>query len=694
MQTNNPRKRLWEGLVPSIALGLLLLAASVFVTLSNLGERLDASAMQWMQVQQIFEWPMVIPFLLFGAAQVLLHVLLGAAVWIVSILSHRAIGGGTRRAHILVWFALCSFWIFLANASAYPWSLTAPWFKIFSHSIIAGASMFDLISGALLAAIALCVWRLVRARPLLRKALPRVILYGIGLCAVIPLMRWVDFDAFATDAAGTQSRPNVIIVGIDSLRPDFVGAANDQPGHTPELDLFLEEATLFTDAVTPLARTFAAWSAILTGKAPINTKVRDNLTSRETSRISTTLADRFRSAGYSTLYATDEVRFSNIDESYGFDRVVAPRMGITDFILGSVNDIPLSNLFANTWVGALLFPDTYMNRAAAATYRAETFVEAVSDAVEDVPRPAFIAMHLTLPHHPYHWSEDENSVFSRTTDLKYAYASSVVAVDRQFGELMRRFEDEGLLNNAIVIVLSDHGEALGLPRDNLIYSKEAKQIVGPLRVSMSSHGNSVLSPYQFSVVLAARAYGPAARRWVPGLRATDVPATLEDVAPTSLELAGIDVQRSEFDGRSLAGVLRGEAVEPDLLGRFRFTETGFPVDFVSRQTTLESELQERAVDQFRVDRETRRVVLRPESMPVLLRVKQRAAMKGQWMLAAVPHPTRGMVYVFADRRGAELPKLVSAENASTDELISELWAALHAHFQGELPHERGSPPSG
>ena len=70
----------------------------------------------------------------------------------------------------------------------------------------------------------------------------------------------------------------------------------------------------------------------------------------------TTLATRLKNAGYETVYATDEKRFSNIDESFGFDSILGPPMGAADFLLGTINDFPFSNLIVNTRLGRILFP--------------------------------------------------------------------------------------------------------------------------------------------------------------------------------------------------------------------------------------------------------------------------------------------------------------------------------------------------
>ena len=45
-----------------------------------------------------------------------------------------------------------------------------------------------------------------------------------------------------------------------------------------------------------------------------------------------------RKAATTPIYSTDEVRFANIDETYGFDQVVTPPIGASDFIIGTYNE--------------------------------------------------------------------------------------------------------------------------------------------------------------------------------------------------------------------------------------------------------------------------------------------------------------------------------------------------------------------
>ena len=159
----------------------------------------------------------------------------------------------------------------------------------------------------------------------------------------------------------SSSRPNIILIGMDSLRPDFLSYSGFDR-KTPYLDSFLEQSTVFAEAVTPLARTFPSWSSLLTGQYPRELNIRSNLSSQKQLRLDATLSSILKQNGYETIYATDETRFSNIDRNFGFDRIISPPMGLNDFLIGNFNDFPLSNLLINTLAGKWLFPHSYANR--------------------------------------------------------------------------------------------------------------------------------------------------------------------------------------------------------------------------------------------------------------------------------------------------------------------------------------------
>src|SRR3990167_2287324 len=89
---------------------------------------------------------------------------------------------------------------------------------------------------------------------------------SVSVCLLSLGIYFFSNDA-PTQNPATEKRPNIFIVGIDSLRPDFLHyfGRNIQ---TPFIDHFLKSAYVFTESITPLARTFPSWTAILTGQSP------------------------------------------------------------------------------------------------------------------------------------------------------------------------------------------------------------------------------------------------------------------------------------------------------------------------------------------------------------------------------------------------------------------------------------------
>ena len=115
---------------------------------------------------------------------------------------------------------------------------------------------------------------------------------------------------------------------------------------------------------------------------------------------------------------------------------------------------------------------------------------------------------------------------------------------------------KGVLDNAIVVFLSDNGEALHVPGDSLVGEVLDGRVEGlqtPVRVVNWGHGQSVLGPVQFQVLMAFRGYGPAAG-FVSTGREFTVPASLTDIFPTVLDLLGHEIPA--VDGLSHAELER------------------------------------------------------------------------------------------------------------------------------------------
>ncbi len=675
----NPGKRLrfgdWRALVFSQVLALAFLAACLWWVAHELewifaSHRILVSLNLHDSLGSVLAWQLA----RFAGSVWAVHALLGLLALALAVVTERAFARGLAvrsRWLIVGWFVLLVGLVMAANATWNSSSIFASddsWWKgrLFGmHPVM--------IIATIVAGLVVCL--AIRAMP--RRWSPRPVATAAALATVLALVvAWPPARTVAASVAPANSAPNVVIIGIDSLRNDLEiprrGAAM-----MPNVREFLAASRRFNDATTPLARTYASWMSILTGRHPVTTNARFNLMPRRLVHEGETLAGALRRQGYHTVYATDEVRFANFDRSFGFDQTITPPVGAADFVLGYAGDMPLVNLVATTPAGSWLFPSNYANRAASVTYRPQQFLERLGHEF-NVDGPTFLAVHLTLPHWPYAWAG--MPVPNRPEEYRDTYSTALAEVDRQFDSLLRLLAAAHAFDNAVVVLLSDHGEALGAEDDSMLRKIGTSDEIWN---SLWGHGTSVMSPHQYQVVLAMRAFG---RARLPGpAQDYDWPVSLEDLRPTLEEYATGKLP-TNVDGVSLLPYLANPALATQLEGRVRFTETGFNTVDTLAGRYQESGIVADAAVYYELDRNSGWVQFRENRLPELLARKQRAALTTASLLAAIPgppgQPTR---YLVSSRNKPDARALDGPPGASQDAEVRRLWIALQARFPGELP---------
>lgn len=673
-----------SGILIGQLLAFLFLGACAWRMLRELAlvlpaDRVTAALSARSAVGPVFAWRLAA----FSAAVIACHVLLGlAATYLAQLTNAARLRSPVARPGVLVtaWFALLVALVMAANAAWYPGSAFSggdSWLQ----SRVAG---WQPAAIALLASAALAVALLIRAAYLSHgRALRGPAIVGVAGLLSLGLMHAPPLPpAGASGRAPVATHPNVVIIGIDSLRADLVEAGGPDP-LTPHIDEFLRPALRFDDAITPLARTYGSWVSILTGRHPVTTHARVNLMPRSQVQTGGTLADALRAQGFGTYFATDEVRFANIDESYGFDRVISPPIGASDFLLGHAGDLPLVNLVAPTPLGRWLFPSNHANRAAYLTYEPEDFVKRVDRELR-IDRPSFIAIHLTLAHWPYSWSG--LPLPGGPKEYRTAYRRAIGEVDRQFAALMESLGAKGILDNAVVILLSDHGEALGGPSDSMLRSIGTSRQIWD---SLWGHGTSVMSPNQYRVLLAMRAFGQTGLE-VPATRVS-WPVSLVDLRPTLEELA-IGHAAAGLDGLSLLPYLADPSRATNLDGRVRFTETDFNTPSTLAGKFEAKGVVDEAAVYYEIDPESGWVQFREDRLPDLLAQKQRAAMTPHSLLAAIPGPAGGAQRYLLTSRDSPAPVVLEGPPESWSSPDARgLYAALSRQFPGELNAPSDTP---
>lgn len=430
------------------------------------------------------------------------------------------------------------------------------------------------------------------------------------------------FEGIDRDA----DRPDVIILGIDSLRPDFIPAyGNMTPGVTPSIDSVLADSVVIADARTPLARTFVSYMSLLTGKNPIRHGVRFNLYPRSEFDRSRTLAWELKKLGYFSVLAMDESRFANFDQSFGFDSLIAPPVGALDLIAGGSFDFLATNLVMAALPNIDSLSVIQRNRAAYKNYRGGGHASRVAEAIGDAPydQPLFLISHLCLPHWPYLPSGvrgdktlDWVKGISGFEDAPTQYLRAMRAADMQFDTIFEALKSAGRLENAVVIVMSDHGEDFGLGRDGLVIDSSARKIS-----KFYGHGSFALSKQQNHIVMSIQHYRDGELQWAP--RVLNGPASIIDIAPTIASLIGESTRA--FEGVSWLPALDGNEDLPE--NRIRYFENGLRSSGVERASIDERSVVEEMSYLYAVTSDAR-FEIRADVLPRKMQDKQRGAILG------------------------------------------------------------------
>lgn len=609
--------------------------------------------------------PVVYPGLVFNlVAHSIIWLLLTSACWLFARIFAYGLNLDTKRTYstgIIVWL-LAIISLFMLNQYLFPRSL----FADFTATLIPVTLNTVILYGL---AIVFLLASLIVLYGLIKYALKnRIFAIASVLCIIVVAASYYWLQQ--TPAVATFNKPNIIIIGVDSLRPDHLGFTGSSLNITPNIDKFLQKSTYFANANTTQGRTYPAWVSILTGQFPKQNGARFDLIDPRYVHLDDDLPKLLQKTGYQTVYATDEKRFANIDKSYGFDKTIGPAIGFNDFILGMFNDFPLSNLISNTRLGKWLFPYNYSNRADTIIYRPTTFTADVIHFLRQKrQKPLFLGIHFCLSHWPYTWSASGIKDYPPHTyqDVQTLYNKSVKAVDQQFQQFWQALEKQHLLSNTIVIFLSDHGESLAFPADRL--TAENKYIGGNIQNSRfaqyikqhsdlpldqsTGHGTDVLSPSQYHIVLAFRLFGQQQKN---SIAQRHFPVSLIDIKPTIAALLNMPIKAD--NGISLAPYLFNDSLKPPAT-RALFMESGFAPDKIKTGKYTLDDLVDLAVTYYKINPKNGRVHIKDSKTAEILRNKQRAIIYGNWLLAVYP------------ANGANIPVLVNLESKQwTDDLHS------------------------
>ncbi|MCP3101788.1 sulfatase-like hydrolase/transferase [Myxococcus sp. K15C18031901] len=403
-----------------------------------------------------------------------------------------------------------------------------------------------------------------------RARLRAALVMAAGLAVVALARVWPE-------SRGTK-HPLVVLIGIDAFRPDRLRSQGGSGEVAPHVERFLEDATLFTRAYTPIAQTEPAWRSLLTARWPHATGVRYPLTAESRMRLQPTFARAFDDAGWRTVFATDCSRFHTEGPASGFVTRLQPPRGAVNFLLEKLRYRALG-AFADQALGAAWVPEFVDNRALAGIHDPMGYAERLAARLVDEAGqgPTLFAFHATAAHfpgdpvHPFHRRfVPASEPLERRLRMHFApvspgakggwnrpgaealYDELLAQADAQVGLLLEALRRTGRYDDALIVLMSDHGES---------FHEDRPDLAGATPV----HG-ARLSEVENRILLAVKP--PGGRGAAP--RDVDALVRLVDVGPTLLDYAGLPALR-RVDGVSLSPLLRGGDWVPQRL----YAETGF-----------------------------------------------------------------------------------------------------------------------
>lgn len=248
---------------------------------------------------------------------------------------------------------------------------------------------------------------------------------GLILFVVLAAAFAVGISLFEFCSGGEEIR-NVLLVSIDTCRPDHLSCYGYSRQTTPNIDTLAEGAFVFRNAVSPVPITLPAHSSMLTGAIPPAHGVRNNL-GYKLGESNLTLAEILQEDGFSTAAI---VGGFVLDSQFGLDQ------------------------------GFDTYNDDFGEGFAGAIGNERRGAEVSTSAIEWIDRhhaeKFFLFLHYYDPHVDYKPPEPFASEFADNP-----YAGEIAYVDNCIGRVIDHLKKLKLYDSTLIIITADHGEMLG-----------------------------------------------------------------------------------------------------------------------------------------------------------------------------------------------------------------------------------------
>jgi len=240
---------------------------------------------------------------------------------------------------------------------------------------------------------------------------------------------------------------NILLIGIDTLRADAISPYDESTGHTPSIESLAQRSVVFDRAWSQAPWTLPSFASIITGEYP---SWLDATGFSEHIPISaTTVGERLGPLGYATFTACSNGWLGNEDSGFeqGMDGLWYRHNAEAPVIAARALDF-LNRSRDRDWFCFLHFidphcpydpPDDLAEMYHVPGYTGE-FTDAFCDCAGWPP------------------AEIERPPDSDIAQMRRLYDGEVAGLDRVLGGIFDYLDENGLIEDTLIIFCSDHGE--------------------------------------------------------------------------------------------------------------------------------------------------------------------------------------------------------------------------------------------
>jgi arylsulfatase A-like enzyme len=289
-----------------------------------------------------------------------------------------------------------------------------------------------------------------RESPRRLRAVAKPVFTVISWLGFLMLLAWgqVNMPIVIKQLPPDSSHKNIIIVVVDCLRYDHISHNGYERKTTPFLDGIEKDSIVFDNAYSHCSWTKPSIAALFTSKLPLHHTALFKYDVLPKSEL--VMAEILRNSGYATAFLNDGnfVISDKFQFQQGFDYYVDTEMngakGLTDIFIDKLPGWKESGPFF-TYVHYMDAHTPYTPNS-----MSERFVDKSKEHILEVGRMRTPYVDMLAG---YDWIPEYER--GHVVDV---YDGQLSFVDKSISRIMRALDEQGIIDNTIVMITADHGE--------------------------------------------------------------------------------------------------------------------------------------------------------------------------------------------------------------------------------------------